>query len=251
MKKENVIILLIIVNIILLAIICNLITNNELKHTTQKVKEMSESTREEELNNALTQLNLSSTEYAKQVQESKVKIATAITNAGIETNANETADIMATNIENILKEVTKDATATEKDISEGKTAWVNGNLINGTFVKELSKLKVSTLSAGIWTDTRTITIPEGVTEGILIALLGQYDASSYATGTINLSNTAGIETKSTIYSKDAQAYNAGYRINIYQCKLIPGNKISMNINKSSSSTNTNQGTTLLLLLSEN
>ena len=39
---------------------------------------------------------------------------------------------MAENIEKIVQEKTKTATATANDILEGKTAWVNGTEITGT-----------------------------------------------------------------------------------------------------------------------
>jgi len=61
----------------------------------------------------------------------KSSIANAITNQGITTYSSDTAEKMSTNIANILKEKTKNATATADNISKGKTAWVNGELITG------------------------------------------------------------------------------------------------------------------------
>ena len=59
-------------------------------------------------------------------------IATAITNEGVQTAETATAEIMAENIGKIIEEKTKNATATAEDITEGKTAWVKGELIVGT-----------------------------------------------------------------------------------------------------------------------
>ncbi len=61
-------------------------------------------------------------------------IATAITNEGVQTEETDTAETMAENIGKILQERTKNATATADNISEGKTAWVNGKLIIGNGV---------------------------------------------------------------------------------------------------------------------
>ena len=71
-------------------------------------------------------------EAIQKLTEFKSRVATAITNEGVNTLETDSTETMVANIGKILQERTKDATATESDISEGKTAWVNGELITGT-----------------------------------------------------------------------------------------------------------------------
>lgn len=92
--------------------------------------------REEELNKLYIQLeeNIESSEGdAETIQkliEFKKVIATAITNEGIETLESDSAETMVENIGKILQ-VRTNGTATAEDITEGKTAWVNGEKIIG------------------------------------------------------------------------------------------------------------------------
>ena len=75
-------------------------------------------------------------------------------------------------IKGIVKEVTKTATATENNITEGKTAYVNGNLINGkmknftqknilsdNFEINNSNIYISIPEAGYYDSTSKIIIP--------------------------------------------------------------------------------------------
>ena len=104
---------------------------------------MSESTQVSNLQNQINQLNSSQEEYAKNVQSYKAKIAEAITNQKVTTSENATADKIVTNIGEILKARTKDATATPEDIAHEKTAWVNGELVTGTAVNnKYTKIKI-------------------------------------------------------------------------------------------------------------
>lgn len=64
--------------------------------------------------------------------EFKKAIATAINEAGgLKTENTAETNIFVNNIKGIVKEVTKNATATANDIAIGKTAWVNGECITG------------------------------------------------------------------------------------------------------------------------
>ena len=72
--------------------------------------------------------NSGRTPYNSEFRKNVIK---AIRNAGVLTTENDTDETIIANIGKILQEKTKDATATADNISEGKTAWVNGELITG------------------------------------------------------------------------------------------------------------------------
>ena len=78
----------------------------------------------------LTEVNAS----VAKLTEFKSAIANYIGEAG-GVKPESTADTITfgNNIKNIVTEVTKNATATAEDITDGKTAWVNGKLITGNF----------------------------------------------------------------------------------------------------------------------
>ena len=131
MKKKR-IILSIISSIILIGFICNFSNiDRNIKKEKQIIKEMSESIEITNLNNQINLLNAEHIDYANYIQTCKTKIATALTNEGVETSSDSTLEAMSENISKILQARTKDATATANDILEGKTAWINGEKISG------------------------------------------------------------------------------------------------------------------------
>lgn len=97
MKGRKVITVLIIINLILVGIIYNLINRINVNNKKQIIKEMTEI----EYENYITELNISHTDYANYIDESKAKIASAITDMGVETSNQETLEIMAENIRTI------------------------------------------------------------------------------------------------------------------------------------------------------
>lgn len=132
MKNKNIIKVSIVSNIVLMIIILNaLIGDKSIIKEKQIIKEMTQSENESNLQTQLDNLNTAQEEYANNVQIYKKQIADAITNEGVATSQNDTGAVMATNIGKILSTKTT-ATATAEDIKQGKTAWVNGQLINGT-----------------------------------------------------------------------------------------------------------------------
>ena len=147
MKKENgvtlvALVVTIIVLIILAGISINLVLgDNGIITIAKKAKENTELAKvqeETELNELYTQLetnesNSDNTSYdaIAKLTEFKRKIATAITNEKVETAQDASIDTMVANISKILQARTADATATANDISNGKTAYVNGELITG------------------------------------------------------------------------------------------------------------------------
>ena len=130
MKKKQKILLIIILLLWLILIICNIKDSNYVIREKQIIKEMTEGEYESEI----TQLNKSHKEYALQVEKNKQKLATAISNQKVTTSEDATIDEMVTNIGKILQVGTSDANATADNITAGKTAYVNGELITGTGV---------------------------------------------------------------------------------------------------------------------
>ena len=162
MKKErSIILVLCIIIIILIGIICLFINEKDVINNKKMIiKEMTQSTLETDLNNQINALNTEHTDYMNYIQTCKTKIATALTNEGVTTSDQETLETMATNIGKVLEARTRDATAIADNISEGKTAYVNGELITGTYkstelentLEELSnfQIEVSHCSRKIW-----------------------------------------------------------------------------------------------------
>ena len=147
MKKEVGISLVSLVTTIIILIILagismnTLVGDNGIITKVQQAKENILLAQEEEakqLNQLYSQLNyikgnagdIEADAVDKLLNFKKV-IATAISNEGITTQENDSAEVMANNIGKILEERTKNATATAENISSGKTAWVNGQLIIG------------------------------------------------------------------------------------------------------------------------
>ena len=134
----------IIVLIILVGISINLILgDNGIITITKKAKENIELAKieeETELNELYTQLenneeSSGETTYdaIAKLTEFKKAIASAIGDAGgIKPEFSAETSVFEDNIKGIVKEVTKNATAIADNISEGKTAWVNGELVTGT-----------------------------------------------------------------------------------------------------------------------
>ena len=118
-------------------LLCGIISIAGIKNTTninkkEKVaKQMNESKEISDLNTQINQLNTAHTEYAQYIQNCKRTLATAISNKGVETSENDNIDRFVENIGKIFAVQTADATATAKDISEGKTAYAKGEQLVG------------------------------------------------------------------------------------------------------------------------
>ena len=131
-RKLKAIIIILIITILILCMQLFLVKKGIINSKRQIIKEMSESEQVTDLNNQINELNTSHTEYMNYIQTCKTQIATALENEGVTTSNDATLETMAENISKVLQERTKDATATADNITDGKTAYVNGQKIIGT-----------------------------------------------------------------------------------------------------------------------
>ena len=180
MNKNKIIAISIILNLLLIVICINSNTNTVLSGEKQIIKEMTEG----EYESQITELNKSHEEYANSVNEYKIKIAEAITNQKVETSETATADEIVTNIGEILKARTSDADATADNISKGKKAYVDGQLIIGTGVDNTNSYN------------------EGALTGQKVVKIASIDSSSNdelktQTQTINVSSYEGYQNFTT------------------------------------------------------
>lgn len=167
MKKVTLKIISIIFVIVIITTGLVLLNSRIMKKEKVTIKTMTENEEVSNLQAQINQLNASHNEYARNVQAYKSKIATAITDMGVETSENATAEVMAENIGKILQAKTT-ATATAAQILTGKTAWVNGSKVTGTMANngELN-----------WnpTTSTTYTVPAGYYSGGTLSSENSYN----------------------------------------------------------------------------
>ena len=197
MKNKKILIYSInlITYMLLIGIIISLLIDKNIIIDKEKqlIKEMTQSENEANLQTQINALNASHNEYATNVQNYKKQIAEAITNQGVTTSADATAEVMAENIGKILTAKT-DSTATAAQILSGQTAYVNGVLVTGTMTNRTNKTTA-------WSGYETIALqahPSDSSQGLVTitnsnGATGYYDGTSKITGNIANLNAANIK----------------------------------------------------------
>ncbi|MFR2534866.1 MAG: hypothetical protein ACLTEH_02730 [Clostridia bacterium] len=167
-EKSGITLVSLVITIIILIILAGisintLVGDNGIITKAQQAKEnmiLAQGDEEKQLNELYSQLNsigsggtdTGDSQAIEKLLNFKKVIATAITNEGVATQETDAAEVMASNIGKILQERTKDATATAEDIAEGKTAWINGKKLTGTYKNTGYQRR------------ETTEIPEGITD---------------------------------------------------------------------------------------
>lgn len=147
MKNEGITLITLVITIIILIILSAVSINfvlgeNGIIKTAKRAKENTQNAKIEEeiaLNELYMQMEAEGVisgdaqyDAIAKLVEFKTAIANYIEEAGgIKPEYTAEATIFGDSIKGIVKEVTKDATATAEEITQGKTAWVNGELITG------------------------------------------------------------------------------------------------------------------------
>ena len=235
MKKVVLKIISIIFVIMIITTGLVLLNSRIMKKEKVTIKTMTENEEVSNLQTQVNQLNASHTEYANYVQSCKETIAEAITNQGVSTSSDATAEVMAENIEKILQAKTT-ATATAEQILNGQTAWVNGSKVTGTMANK---------GALNWSPTTstTYTVPAGYYSGGILNSTESYNAgftagqenaqlniTVVATGVTSYNNTYTISgktlTKDNFYFVPTSAYaqptyNGRYSSGTYTCTINP------------------------------
>ena len=172
--------------------------------------------------------------YMNYIQTCKTKIATALTNEGVATSDQAKLETMAENISKVLQARTNKATATADNITQGKTAWVNGKLItgNGTDNNNYYSLgKSNSGKSGViksvpyqWVNVELGFKPKSVVIGIELLASIYYDENTssttwlYATGDCgwyNLGSMCGIIGFDLTDSGFKILYNSNQSLSFY------------------------------------
>ena len=140
-----------------------------------------------------------------------IEFKTAITNAikeagGVAPSTTAETTVFANNIKGIVKEVTKDATATADNISAGKTAYVNGEKIIGTMPDVNSDLSYSRyLNEFTWNITN---LKVGKTYLFTFSVRCKY--TSVGHNLTNFTITGGNTVYSDVYQVSKNSYYTSY-----------------------------------------
>ncbi len=169
---------------------------------------------------------------AKLIKFKKI-IAEAITLQGVPTADTDEAEIMASHIGKIIKEKTKNATATPSDILKGKTAWVNGEMMTGIDERNTSTIEKISGNGYNGDGNRDITysIEKSGTYLLCVSLAkSQYHCSSSGSSV----SVTGYENMEVIYDNKAEFgfenVNHGTQAHFYcsKIKAIAGTTLQIN-----------------------
>ena len=223
MKRKNVIIIVmaIVVALLIISSIRVLLLKEEIFNQDYiEIKKLNESTKKTDLESQIVNLNSEMTSYKEYTQTCRQRIAEALTKEKVETANDASIETVTQNVDRILEERTKDATATEDYISNGKTAYVNGKKITGNGSKfdvvelkgkkyiynqgntydELTGGWIRAYSSGSVTNTNTnsyLTIASTGTTDFLTK--NSIDFSGYSVIYFEFASTSALNTKNTFF----------------------------------------------------
>ena len=176
---------------------------------------MTQSENEANLQTQIDKLNLAQQEYAINVQAYKKQIAEAITKEGVTTSENDEGSIIAENIGKILEtRTTLDDTiaATAEDIAQGKSAYVNGTLIEGNAIEKQINPQIVVAKSARFMDSTSNNISNAVLEkGCTYLLIHGNEFYALQAGTLTVSENCEVTNMKTVGSNSGKEYGCFIR----------------------------------------